>query len=107
MDRISTLLEFLEADPKDAFTRFALAQEYRKAGRAEEALAVFEALVEDQPSYVGTYYHLGALYESLGRTDAALATYRTGVRVATEAGATHDRAELQSALMAAEGLGFD
>ncbi|MFN3595826.1 MAG: tetratricopeptide repeat protein [Rubricoccaceae bacterium] len=105
--RIDLLLGFLRDDPDDAFTRFALAQEYRKLGSLAEAIACFEALVEDQPDYVGTYYHLGALYEETGRADEARATYRSGIAVATRQGDAHARAELQSALLAAEGLGFE
>ncbi|MDX1420329.1 MAG: tetratricopeptide repeat protein [Rubricoccaceae bacterium] len=107
MDRLATLLEFHRNDPGDPFTRFALAQEYRKAGDDDRALAFFEGLVQDHPDYVGTYYHLGKLYERLGRDESAVAAYRAGVAAATRVGDTHARAELQGALLAAEGLGFD
>lgn len=107
MDRLATLQEFLQDDPDDAFTRFAIAQEHAKRGDAAEALATYEALVRDQPEYVGTYYHLGALYRTLGRDDDALATYRAGIDAARAAGDAHARSELQSALLEADGLGFD
>ena len=107
MDRLAALLEFYRDDPDDPFTRFALAQEQRKRGADAEALAFFEGLTRDHPDYVGTYYHLGKLYEGLGRTDDALRTYRAGVDAATKAADPHARAELQSALLEAEGLGFD
>ena len=101
------LQTFLRDDPDDPFTRFALAQEHAKAGNAAEALAYYEGLVRDAPGYVGTYYHLGALYRALGRDADATAAYRAGVRAATAAGDAHARAELQGALLEAEGLGFD
>ncbi|WP_420456707.1 tetratricopeptide repeat protein [Rubrivirga sp.] len=107
MDRLATLESFLRDDPDDPFTRFALAQEHAKRGDAEVALAYYQGLVRDHPGYVGTYYHLGALYRALGRDDDALATYRSGVEVATAAGDAHARAELQGALLEADGLGFD
>jgi tetratricopeptide (TPR) repeat protein len=107
MDRIATLQEFLREDPDDPFTRFALAQEFRKAGRLDEAAERFAALVEAQPDYVGTYYHLAALYRTLGRDADAIATLRTGIAVATRLPDPHARAELQSALLEAEGLGAD
>ncbi|MEM1115917.1 MAG: tetratricopeptide repeat protein [Bacteroidota bacterium] len=107
MDRLAALQEFLRDDPDDPFTRFALAQEHAKRGDDEAALGFYEALVRDRPDYVGTYYHLGGLYRTLGRDDDARATFRAGVAAATEAGDTHARAELQSALLEAEGLGFD
>ena len=107
MDRLAALLDFHRDDPDDPFTRFALAQEYLKAGDDNQALAFFEGLLQDHPDYVGTYYHLGKLYERLGREESAAAAYRAGVDAATRVGDLHARAELQGALLAAEGLGFD
>ena len=107
MDRLAALLDFHHADPDDAFTRFALAQEYLKRDEPAQALAFFEALVRDHPDYVGTYYHLGKLYETLGRAESAAGVYRSGIAAATRAGDAHARSELQGALLAAEGLGFD
>lgn len=98
-DRLDTLLRFYEQDPTDAFTRFALAREYLKAGDTAQALAFFEALVREAPTYVGTYYHLGKLYATLGRPEAAAATFEQGIRVAQEQRDLHARAELQSALL--------
>lgn len=107
MDRLVALLEFHRLDPEDAFTRFAIAQEHLKRDDSPEALRFFEDLVSDHPDYVGTYFHLGRLYQALDRVDAAVATYRKGIDVATKIGDLHARAELQSALLEAEGVGFD
>ena len=106
-DRLATLLGYLRDDPDDPFVRYALAQEYLKRGETAEALRFFEGLVAEHPEYVGTYYHLGKLYEALGQPDDAVRTYRAGIDAATEASDTHARAELQGALLEAEGLGFD
>lgn len=105
--RISTLLEYMEDDPDDAFTQFALAREYLKVGDVEKALSYYEKLAEEQPRYVGTYFHLGKLYEKMGRKEEAIETFRAGAKVALEEGDAHARAELQDALLAAEGIGFD
>ncbi len=99
MDRLAALHEFLLDDPDDAFTRFAIAQEFAKAGRDAEAAEAYEALVRDRPDYVGTYYHLGALYRHLGRPADAAVTLTAGVAAATAAGDAHARAELQAALL--------
>ena len=107
MDRLKALLAFYEEDPQDAFTRFALASEYLKAQNIEKALTFFEDLIRDIPSYVGTYYHLGKLYQTIGRNDDALHTYEQGIKKATEARDLHARAELQDALLSLQGIGFD
>ena len=107
MDRLAALQAFHDEDPDDPFTRFALAREHARAGDPDRALAFYEGLVRDHPGYVGTYYHLGALYARLGREGDALGAYREGIAEATRAGDLHARAELQSALLEAEGLGLE
>ena len=106
-DRLAILLQFHEEDPDDPFTRFAIAQEYVKRGEPEQAFAFYERLTIDHPDYAGTYYHLGKLYEGIGRKEQAMATYRTGIEVAQRLRDFHARAELQDALLKAEGVGFD
>jgi len=106
-DRLSKLREFYEEDPDDPFTRFALAQEHLKNENPEKALTLFEELVETDPDYVGTYYHLGKLYERLDRTDDAIDTYEQGIEVARAQKAQKDLSELQDAKLKAEGIGFD
>ena len=107
MSRLDQLLSFHRDDPRDSFVRFALAAEYAKLGRLEDALRTFEALRADDPRYVGTYYHLGKLYERVGRTEEAIDTYRAGMHVAMDVTDFHARSELQSALLEAEGMGAD
>ena len=107
MDRLNALLAFFEEDPDDAFTRFAIASEYLKRGNKEQALSFFKQLVQDKPDYVGTYYHLGKLYETLDQKSEAIETYQAGIRVANELRDFHARAELQDALLTAQGVGFE
>ena len=107
MDRLAALLEFHEQDPEDAFTHFALAQEYARRGDDARALAFYEKLAAGQPDYTGTYYHLGKLYQRLGRTGDAIATYERGIAVCRRQRNIKDLSELQDALLAAQGVGFD
>jgi len=107
VDRLAQLQSFYEDDPEDPFTRFALAQEHLKNDNVEKALSFFEELVETDPDYVGTYYHLGKLYERLDRKDDALATYEQGIDVAREQKDQKNLSELQDAKLKAEGVGFE
>lgn len=106
-DRLEQLRSFYEDDPEDPFTRYALAQEHLKHDNTARALALFEELVETDPDYVGTYYHLGKLYERLDRTDEALDTYEQGIAVARKQGEQKSLSELQDAKLKAEGIGFE
>lgn len=104
MSRLKRLLDFHREDPRDCFVRFALASEYQKLGQLEEAVGIFEDLRTTDPRYVGTYYHLGKLYERIGRQEDAVQVYRDGILVAMELTDFHSRAELQSALLEAQGM---
>ncbi len=97
-NRLQQLLNFLENSPGDAFISFAIAKEYEGLGLLDKALAAYEALVKSQPNYVGTYYHLGKLYEKLEKYEAAEMTFTTGITVAKAAGDKHAAGELQGAL---------
>ena len=106
MDRIAQLESFLKEDPDDAFTQFALAQEHLKQGDLNTAQDYFETLVDEQPDYVGTYYHLGKLYEQRGSVEQAIEIYEQGIEVARTQRDQKNLSELQDALMQAKGVGF-
>jgi predicted Zn-dependent protease len=98
MSRIDALKGFLEDDPNDSFSRYALAMEYSKLGDGDEAIRQFETVAGNDPDYVATYYQLAKALERAGRTDDAAQTYRDGIIVATRATDDHTREELTAAL---------
>jgi len=98
MSRIDTLKQFLEEDPKDSFSRYALAMEYAKLERDDDAIAEYRTVIENDPDYVATYYQLGKALQSQGRVDDAREAYRTGIAVAGRKGDAHTRDELTAAL---------
>ena len=98
MSRIEALKGFLNDDPKDSFSRYALGMEYGKLGRDQEAIREFETVIENDPKYVATYFQLGKVLERTGRTLEAAKVYRSGIVVASQAGDQHTREELESAL---------
>ena len=100
MNRIEVLRGFLNDNPNDSFSRYALALEYIKLGRNDEALREIESVVKNDPGYVATYYQLGQLYQKLGQKHEAEKTLRTGITVAAKAGDEHTRSELEAALEA-------
>ena len=97
MDRIEKLLGFLAQQPTDNFLRHALALEYIKIGKDEEAKALFTAIVTETPSYVGTYYHLAKLLEKMQQTTEAITWYEKGLEACKLAGDKHSYSELQAA----------
>jgi tetratricopeptide (TPR) repeat protein len=95
-ERLDKLLEFIKNEPDDEFLKYALATEYLRLNDTAKALEYYEDLVNNHPGYVGTYYHLGKLYEALNRKGDAQKTYETGMKIAREKRDNHAFSELQS-----------
>jgi len=98
MNRIEILKGFLDENPNDSFSRYALALEYVKLGQNDEAVREFEAVKKNDPHYVATYFQLGQLYQKLGQQHEAEKTFRTGISMAAKAGDEHTKSELEGAL---------
>jgi Tfp pilus assembly protein PilF len=98
MSRIEKLLEYMRTSDKDSFLQHALALEYIKIGNDEEARNLFNELLLREPSYVGSYYHLGKLLERIGDVDKAVRIYKRGMEEAKKAGDNHSYNELMGAL---------
>lgn len=97
MDRIEKLKEFLKADPVDSFLQHALALEYIKLRNEKEAKQLFEGILDREPGYIGTYYHLAKLLERNGDTEGAIKIYEKGMEEAKKVGENHAYGELRGA----------
>ena len=97
MARIEKIKEMMEGNPKDSFLCHALALEYIKLGDDEEARKLFEELLERDPAYVGSYYHLGKLFERKNDIAGAIKCYEKGMEEAKKAGENHAFGELKGA----------
>ncbi|MFX3625963.1 MAG: tetratricopeptide repeat protein [bacterium] len=96
--RIAQLQDFLKDTPNDAFLNYALAIEYVGMEKDELAQPIFEQLLELQPEYTATYYHLGKLYERADRKDDAENIYKKGIAITMKKREQHALSELQNAL---------
>ncbi|EHQ29206.1 tetratricopeptide repeat protein [Mucilaginibacter paludis] len=105
--RLNKLLDFLKNEPNDEFLKYALATEYLRLNETDKSLLYYEDLVNNHPRYVGTYYHLGKLYEALNRKEEAITTYETGMAIAKELRDNHAFSELQSVYQEAKGFDDD
>ena len=106
-NRLEKLLEFLQNEPEDEFLLYALATEYLRLNETDKALQYYETLVNNHPNYVGTYYHLGKLYEALSRKPDAISTYEKGMEVAKKKRDNHAFSELQAIYRQATGWDDD
>ena len=97
MDRIEKIKEMMAGNPKDSFLCHALALEYIKLGNDNDARKLFESILENEPGYIGSYYHLAKLFERNGDNVSAIKWYQKGMEEAKRAGELHAYKELKSA----------
>ena len=97
VDRIEKLKEYLKTAQKDSFLQHALALEYIKKGNDGEAKKLFVEILLREPTYIGSYYHLGKLLERTGETEKAIKIYEKGMQEAKRSGDNHSYNELMGA----------
>ncbi|WP_258099696.1 tetratricopeptide repeat protein [Marinoscillum pacificum] len=95
-DRVKQLEKFLQEDPNDAFSKYALALEYLPTNKLKTE-ELFDDLLKNHPDYIGTYYHAAALHAELGNLEKAEAIYQTGIEKAQVLKESHALRELQTA----------
>ena len=69
-----------------------------KVGDDDEARKLFNEILLREPSYVGSYYHLGKLLERVADYERAIRIYKRGMEEAKKAGDNHSYNELMGAL---------
>lgn len=97
-NNISILASRIKKNPNDSFSKFALALELINIEENKKALALFRSIMDNDPDYVGVYYHLGKMYEKLEENKLAIETYKSGITIAEKLKDLHSKAELQGAL---------
>lgn len=96
--RLAMLEQMVRTGNADSFARYALAMQYRKAGRTDEALAAFEALRDTDPDYLAQYLMAGQLLIEAQRPEEARPWLEQGLEVAAKAGDAKAKNELTLAL---------
>ena len=93
------MLEKLCASPgADSFAWYALAMEYRKLGRAAEAVSTFGALRERDPGYLPMYLMAGQVLLEQGQQSEARTWLEAGRQVAASKNDSKTLGELEAAL---------
>ena len=96
IERLKQLEEFLEIDPNDPFILYAIAMEWIQEN-PEKTREYFDLLLKHHEEYIGTYYHAGKLYASLGKNEIADNIFKKGIIIADRIGDKHALRELKSA----------
>lgn len=97
-NRLEILKNLVSQNPRDTFSRYGLAMEYRNTGDLDAAIREFQSLITANPDYVPAYFHGGQTLERAARVDEARALYASGIEAARRTGDAHARSELEAAL---------
>ena len=98
MTRREKIEAMLAEDPQDVFLRYSLAMELMKEGRHDESLARFRELQAEDPPHVPAFFMASQQLASLGRTDQARDTLRSGIEEARAQGDAHAAGEMSEFL---------
>lgn len=96
--RIENLQGMLSKHPDDPRIRFALALEYEKLERWDEAAAELRRYLDASADEGNAWGRLGAALRRLGRDEEARAAYRTGIDAAQRHGHPTMAAEFEDVL---------
>jgi tetratricopeptide (TPR) repeat protein len=96
MDRIEKLNNMLSQHPGDPFLQHALALEHIKEGNDQEARALFTRVLNADPDYVGSYYHLASLLIRNGEREEAIKICEQGLAACRRVGDDHAWRELNT-----------
>ncbi len=96
--RLTYLEQVVQSGAAEAFARYALALEYRKAGRLEDAMGVFERLRAHEPEYLPMYLMAGQILLESGADERASTWLSQGLALARERGDAKAAGELEEAL---------
>jgi len=96
--RLEQFKEFVELDPSDTFSRYALGMEYMGASEYPQALQQFEEVIRLDPGEPAAYSQAAIAAENLNQIDQARILLQKGIEVATKKGDQHTKEEMQAAL---------
>lgn len=96
--RLALLESMVSSGKADSFAMYALAMEYRKESRLEDALKVFDALRQRDPDYLPMYLMAGQIYVAAARWTEARDWLESGLELARAKGDGKALGELQAEL---------
>ena len=96
--RLEALLRFLEEEPNDIFTHYAIGMEYFGQREFKLSATKLEEVIALDPTYIAAYQQLANTYLQLDREDDALKILEKGVLAAAVAGDLHAEREMKDML---------
>jgi tetratricopeptide (TPR) repeat protein len=96
--RLEQFKEFVEMDPLDTFSRYALGMEYMGISNFQQAVKQFDEVIRIAPDESPSYFQAAIGLIHLDRKDLAKDYLIRGIAVAEKMNDRHARDEMQAAL---------
>jgi uncharacterized membrane-anchored protein len=96
--RLEQFKEFVEMDPTDTFSRYALAMEYMSAEQFGESVDHFLEVLKVDPTYSAAYFQAAIASRKGGDLARAKDLLTQGISAAEKKGDWHARDEMKAAL---------
>jgi len=96
--RLEQFKEFVEMDPTDTFSRYALAMEYLGEGQFSEAVNHFKEVIKLDSTYSAAYFQAAIASQKANQLGQARTFLNEGIEVAEKKGDWHTRDEMKVAL---------
>ena len=96
--RVASLKQILEANPDDAYARYALGLEYSGSGDTDAALTEFRRLLASHPDYTNGYFMAAQTLARADRNDEARQMLQQGIESARRTRNQHALAEMEGML---------
>ena len=96
-ERLKQLLNYLQEDPNDPFTLYAVAMEYLDFDD-EKAISMLKKIIESHPTYLPSYYQLARLFQAENQSAKAIEIYKAGINLAKSQNNHQTLKELNNAL---------
>jgi len=96
--RLEQFKEFVEMDPTDTFSRYALAMEYMSIQNFDEAILHFREVLKLDSAYSAAYFQAAIASRKSGATNQAEEWLNQGIAAAEKKGDWHARDEMKAML---------
>jgi Tfp pilus assembly protein PilF len=96
--RLEQFKEFVEMDPADTFSRYALAMEYMSVNQFDDAVSHFREVLKLDPTYSAAYFQAAIASRKSGSNDQAIDFLTRGIEAAEKKGDWHARDEMKAVL---------
>ena len=96
--RLEQFKEFVEMDPSDTFSRYALAMEYMAISDFESSVQHFQEVLRLDPEYSAAYFQAAIACRKLEKAGDARNFLLRGIEVAEKKRDWHARDEMKAAL---------